>query len=458
MSTDGDPLGVGPSSDDPAPELLTAPAEGVPDVVDETSRYQQAIDLLAGGTGPVAIDAERAHAFRYGQCAYLIQLRRRGSGTVLIDPVTLAGAADPDSGAGRSGSRSDRTSPPSGRKQPVHHPSSTAAPADLSALADRIDDSEWIVHAATQDLPCLAELNLMPHRLFDTELAARLLGYPRVNLGTLMEEIFGIRLLKEHSAADWSTRPLPSQWLSYAALDVERLIELREALADQLSAAGKIAWAEQEFAWLAAGAGVPEQQRRDPWRRTSGLHRIRSRLGLAIVAQLWHARDRIACRIDLSPGRLLPDSGLIEAAGLSDPNRQAIANLPAFRRRPARRHLDSWASAVATALQMPERDLPPLHRSSNEPPQQARAWSGKDPRAAARLQRVRSGLQDKAVELNLPVANLLTPDHLRRLLWRPPEQITEETVDERLAGYGARPWQREQTVPLITRILIDPAG
>lgn len=453
MTASRDRSGADPSSDASAPlRLLEAPADGVPDVVDEASGYDRTVDILAGGTGPVAIDAERAHAYRYNHRAYLIQLRRQGAGTVLIDPVTLSGAGDAAAGSGTS-----KTSP-AGRRQPVHHPSSTVAPADLTGLATAIGEAEWIVHAATQDLPCLAELNLVPHRLFDTELAARLLGYPRVNLGTLMEEIFSVQLLKEHSAADWSTRPLPPDWLSYAALDVELLIELRQVLADRLDAAGKLAWAEQEFAWLAAEADVPVQQRRDPWRRTSGLHRIRSRLGLAVVAQLWHARDRIAYQIDLAPGRLLPDSALIEVASLGDPNRQTLAQLPAFRRRPARRHLDSWTDAVATALRMPERDLPPLRRGSDDPPQQARAWSGKDPEAAARLQRVRAGLQDKAVDLNLPVANLLTPEHLRHLLWRPPETVTEQTVDERLAGYGARPWQREQTVGLITRLLTHPDG
>ena len=93
-----------------------------------------------------------------------------------------------------------------------------------------------MLHAASQDLPCLAEIGYRPRRLFDTELAGRLLGYPRVGLGTLVEEVLGLALEKSHSAADWSTRPLPSEWLLYAALDVEVLVELRDALAQQLGA------------------------------------------------------------------------------------------------------------------------------------------------------------------------------------------------------------------------------
>lgn len=435
-------------------ELLTAPAGGVPEVIDDPVGLNKATDALAAGTGPVAIDAERAHGYRYTHCAYLIQLRRRGSDTQLIDPVALAPQIDSikrhRAADGSSSRHREQTHPP----HRVRHPRSTADPADLSELAEAIDDVEWVVHAATQDLPCLNEVNLVPHQLFDTEVAGRLLGYPRVNLGTLIEEVFSVRLLKQHSAADWSTRPLPPQWLTYAALDVELLVELRDALAEQLAATGKDEWARQEFASLAASGGAVGEVRPDPWRRTSGLHRIRSRRGLAIVAELWRTRDRIAHHTDLAPGRTLPDAGLIEAATLADPNRQAISDLPAFRRRPARHHLDSWAEAVGTALQLSERDLPPLHRHREEPPQ-PRSWSSKDPQAAERLNRIRSELTSRAGELQLPIENLLTPEYLRRLIWRPPEPISESSVNDRLAGYGARPWQREQTVPLITRSLTE---
>ena len=185
----------------------------------------EAIARLAAGNGPVAVDAERAHGFRYSQRAYLIQLRRAGAGTHLIDPIAFAPREERD-------------------------------PADLSALGAAIADAEWVIHAASQDLTCLYEVGMVPQTLFDTELAGRLLGYPRVALGTMVEELLGIRLLKEHSASDWSTRPLPAEWLTYAALDVELLLELRDLLAGQLQQSGKWEWAQQEFAALVAGAGV----------------------------------------------------------------------------------------------------------------------------------------------------------------------------------------------------------
>src|SRR5690606_42005271 len=96
-----------------------------------------------------------------------------------------------------------------------------------------------VLHAASQDLPCLLELGFRPRRIFDTELAGRLLGYERVGLGTMVENVLGLRLEKGHSAADWSTRPLPEAWLRYAALDVEVLVELRDALHRELTETGR---------------------------------------------------------------------------------------------------------------------------------------------------------------------------------------------------------------------------
>ncbi len=84
--------------------------------------------------------------------------------------------------------------------------------------------------------------------MFDTELAARLAGFERVGLASVVELLLGFTLEKGFSAADWSTRPLPQDWLRYAALDVELLIELRELLGAELERQGKLEWAEQEFA------------------------------------------------------------------------------------------------------------------------------------------------------------------------------------------------------------------
>jgi ribonuclease D len=401
-------------------ELLTTPIDGVPAIVTTPKALQETIDALRAGTGPVAVDAERAHGFRYSQRAYLIQLRRAGSGTHLVDPIAFG------------------------------------QPADLSRLSAAVSDGEWVIHAANQDLRCLYEVGLVPQALFDTELAARLLGFPRVALGTMIEELLGVRLLKEHSASDWSHRPLPEEWLIYAALDVELLIELRDQLATKLIETGKWPWAEQEFAALVASAGVGPEPRRDPWRRTSGIHHVHSRRGLAYVAELWYARDAIAQQLDKAPSKILPDAAITELAAHKHPDRATLRKIPAFTRRQARRAEATWLAALEAVAQMPDSALPPMHIPNDGPPQ-SRMWPAKNPGAAARLAAVRGELLTIAERYELPIENLITPDHLRRLAWRPPSPLTHESVDRALASLGARPWQRELTVGAITKSMIVTA-
>jgi ribonuclease D len=408
---------------DAEPALLTSPVDGVPPVVTTDAELAATMAALRAGSGPVAVDAERAHGFRYSQRAYLIQLRRAGSGTHMIDPVAFGSTAD------------------------------GGPPADLSTLSPAISDAEWVIHAASQDLSCLYEVGLVPEALFDTELAARLLGFPRVALSTMLEELLGVRLLKEHSAADWSTRPLPAEWLTYAALDVELLLELRDILHTRLVEAGKAEWARQEFAALVATAGVQPEPRPDPWRRTSGIHRVRTRRGLGYVAALWYARDAIAARLDRAPGKVLADVAISELAAHPAPGRAGMRQIPGFARRQARRFEADWLAAIEEVSRMRESELPPMHVFSEGPPQ-ARLWPAKDPIAAARLATVRVALLAIADDHGLPVENLLTPEHVRRLAWRPPSPLSEETVDATLAGYGARCWQRELTVSTVTPLLV----
>jgi ribonuclease D len=402
------------AAQEPPPRELTpllAPHDGVPEVVVDERRLVEAGRAIAAGTGPVGVDAERASGHRYGQKAYLVQLRRAGSGTWLIDPV--------------------------------------ACP-DLGPVADGIGDAEWVLHAATQDLPCLAQIGLRPARLFDTELGARLVGLPRVGLGAAVEHYLGLSLAKEHSAVDWSTRPLPEPWLRYAALDVEVLVELRDAVAADLEAQGKTEWARQEFEALLDFAGPPI--RVDPWRRTSGMHRVRKRRGLALVRELWQTRDRIAERRDTSPGRVLPDAVIVELANLAPTTPEQIAEVRELR--PARRNAKVWLDAIRRAQNLPESALPPLTLPGTGPPP-ARAWVEREPVAAARLAQVREEIAAFGTEHSVPVENILTPDVLRRLLWTPPADLSESGIAAALTALGARPWQVAITAPIIARACAD---
>ena len=406
---------VEPQTEPAVPEAEPAPLlvlrDGLPEVVDTDEGLAEASAALAAGTGPVAIDAERASGYRYSNRAYLIQLRREGAGTWLIDPIEMT---------------------------------------TLAPLQEALAGSEWILHAATQDLPCLREVGLTPTSLFDTELAGRLLGYPRVGLATLVETVLGQRMRKEHSAADWSTRPLPTPWLEYAALDVEVLIELRDHIAAELESAGKTEWARQEFEHL---LGFEPAVRVDAWRRTSGVHRLRGRRALGAARALWEARDAIAAERDVTPGRILPDSAIVVAATAMPIDRRTLLATQGFHGRGAGRYSATWVEALQRVREMTEDELPSRAPRGDGPPH-PRTWADREPAADRRFRAARESMLNLAEVHHLPVENLLTPDYLRRLMWAPP--ATRDPADlaaavrEQLAAYGARPWLAE----LVTGALV----
>lgn len=370
---------------------------------------------LAQGTGPVAVDTERASGYRYGQRAYLVQLRRRGSGTHLIDPIAIS---------------------------------------DFGPLIEVLDGPEWVLHSSTQDIPALRELGLRIRTLFDTELAARLLGLPRVGLAALCESELGFVLAKEHSAVDWSTRPLPEPWLRYAALDVELLLDLRDVLYERLVAQGKLEWEEQECrSIIDAPAPAP---RTDPWRRTSGIHKVRGPRRLAVVRELWFARDNLARTRDIAPGRLIPDSAIVAVAQALPISEEAMLSTQGFIGRAARSNSATWWQAIATALALPDDQCPTPPKGDGPPP--PRAWVDKYPAAALRWDHLRPSLLALADELGLPVENLLTPDLVRRLCFEPPKPATLETITEYLSSHGARPWQIAVTAGLFVSCFENAAA
>ena len=421
-SVDDTPVTVGDDGTDERPALvpLDTPRDGVPPVVADPEALAAVVDAFAAGTGPVAVDAERASGHRYGQRAFLVQLRREGAGTALVDPAALP---------------------------------------DLSSLGEAIADAEWVLHAASQDLPCLAEVGLRPALVFDTELGSRLAGFQRVGLAAVTEQLLGLSLAKEHSAVDWSTRPLPEPWLRYAALDVEVLVDVRDALAAELERQGKLEWAREEFA--AVAAAPPPAPRVDPWRRTSQLHRVRNRRQLAAVRELWLARDRLAQEQDVSPGRILPDSAIVAASVGTPATPKDLLETSGFTGRGARRHLTVWFDALTRARRLADADLPP-HTLPSEGPPPPRVWPERDPVAAGRLARCRAAVTAIGAEHALPVENLLTPDTLRRLAWSPPAGDGPDglpsvpAVEAFLRTHGARDWQVRLTAAALTACLPDP--
>ena len=382
-------------------------------VIDTPRGLAEASAMLAQGHGPVAVDVERASGFRYSQRAYLIQVFRRDGGLHLIDPPAVG---------------------------------------DLSPLQDAIGSEEWVLHAASQDLPSLREAELVPPRIFDTELASRLLGRERVGLGAVVEDVLGITLAKAHSAADWSTRPLPDSWLEYAALDVLHLIDVRDALVGELAEQGKTRIAEEEFQAVLDRPARPPRE--DPWRRLSGLHTVRGRRSLAVARELWQAREDYAQEVDTSPGRLLPDRAIV-AAVIADPaSKSELAALKEFTGRASRSQLDRWWAAFERGR---AETVLPVERVPGEGPPPPRAWADRNPEADARLKAARAAVDAIATDLGMPVENLLTPDLLRRVAWTPPEVVDAENIGSALRALGARAWQVGETAHAIADAFVAAA-
>ena len=379
-------------------------------VIDTREEYLAAVDALAHGHGPFAVDAERASGFRYSQRAYLIQVFRRGAGVFLFDPPALE---------------------------------------DFGELAEVMRHEEWILHAASQDLACLREVGLDPETIFDTELGARLAGLPRVGLATVVEDLLGIHLAKAHSAADWSTRPLPQGWLVYAALDVELLPDLRDRIAELLHASGKDEIARQEFAAVLERTAPVRQE---PWRRLSGMHALRTPRQLAIARALWTARDALAREVDTAPGRLVPDLSLVAAAKAQPASKRELAALKEFTGRASRRELDRWWAAIEAGAADAD---PPKMRGTGDGVPAPRLWADKNPEADRRLKLARAAVTARAEELEIPVENVVTPETLRRVAWDPPAELTPAAIGAALAEHGARPWQVEQLAGIVTAAFVE---
>ena len=402
---------------------LLTPSGGTPPVIATEAALTSAIAELKAGTGPFAVDAERASGFRYSARAYLIQIKRLGGGLHLIDPIAFG---------------------------PGHEL--------FVELNELLNTDEVILHASTQDLPCLRELGINPSHLFDTELGGRIAGLPRVGLGPLLESLMGVTLAKEHSAADWSTRPLPQEWLTYAALDVELLVELRDAMYGILNSTGKLQWAEQEFASILKAPPAPP--RIDPWRRTSGMHKIKRRDQLAIIRELWTTRDAIASAADIAGGKLLNDSAIIELS-LSAPKTKKEfekALRPLGLRARWLENYETWLAAIARAVAMNEDQWPPVRTNTdNLPP--IKLWRDKFPEKFAPLSHARALIEAIATANSIPIENLISPESIRRICWSPPAQSTqtrdEPAVRSALASLGARPWQIDLTAGALADALLE---
>lgn len=386
-------------------------------LVQTPEALKAAIAALREHDGWFGVDAERASGFKYSQRAYLIQINRADSDIFLIDPWSIAPKID--------------TTP-------------------FQELAGLLEEDAWILHAATQDLGCLAELGLRPKAIIDTELGSRIAGLPRVGLGSVVEHYLSLSLAKEHSAVDWSSRPLNQSWLEYAALDVDVLHELAAALLEDLENQGKTQFANEEFEHLLNFR--PKGEKQDKWRSMSGLHEVKDQRGLAIARALWQARETLAIKLDVAPGRLVPDSSISHVAKLQTKSRPELASDRLFSGRASRSYLDTWWEAIEVGRNTS--DLPPLRLPASGIPNH-RIWANKFPDAHKRLLACKEVMVTKSTELNIPQENLLTPDFLRQLCFEEIANPTPELISEKLLILGARSWQVDQLSAGLTKAIID---
>lgn len=396
------------------PRLVNKTSEPIPPVIDTSAALQDACMQISLGHGPVALDSERAGSFRYFQGAYLVQLRRAGAGTFLFDPQGFE---------------------------------------DLASLNEAIGKAEWILHDATQDMPCLAEIGMRPSLLFDTELAAKLLNFERFGLAAVTEQVLGITLAKEYSAVDWSTRPLPQDWLNYAALDVEFLVELREKLWLLLGEQNKDDWAEQEFEHLLYFE--PPAPKPDPWRHVPGSGRVHSPRNLAALRELWEAREDIAATENLAPTKVLSNPALIALAVCLPKGRRFMNSIEEYRHdRVGRERADVWYAALSRAYKLAAHDLPPRRapRRRGMVPD-SRNFTHNHPQEAERWHRLRDVVISRAADLDVHVEVMLEPCTVRRLAWVLPDNAAESQVLEVLHASEARPWQIENLLTGLVKAL-----
>lgn len=453
------------------PKLLKEPREGVPEVIDTLEAYKDYCSLLAAGSGPLAADAERASGFRYGHEDWLIQFKRKGAGIGLLDPIAL----------GKLG-------------------------VDWHEFNKAVGDAPWIIHDSMQDLPGFFDIGLRPRALFDTEIAAKLLGRKRFGLSSVTEYYLGLTLAKEHSAADWSYRPLPRDWRNYAALDVELLIELEEVMSGELKKQGKISWANQEFAHLLSKGAQKKAPHPNPWLRISHISVLmHDKIGLMIAKELWQKRDELARQYDIAPTLLLSDAAIIEAGKRKPSNSREFRSIRILNERvrihtgseqdkmferyaPIQRKIkpNVWKNVIEDAINRAksgEVAIIDYAQSSNDEddcgcsnessliaknvqdaqesqdvqesqaaPRSMKYWREHHPKRYERLQNVKRSLIKISEDTHTPSEVIIKPQIIRNLCWQ--DDVEHIDVKEFLDEQGARMWQSDLIAESVTRAIM----
>ena len=379
----------------------------------------------------MAVDAERAAMYRYSHANYIVQMKKRGTPIFLFDaPALLSLGADL---------------------------------SRLSALAPR-----WVLHDSIQDIPAFRQMGIVPPAIFDTQVACLFLGMERMGLSRCTEAFLGVSLEKEFATADWSLRPLPRPWRNYAALDVEFLLDIEELQERALREKGMRKWAEDEFSTILQ-RGVEGRERPDPWRGVANINALGpDRRGLAIVKELWEARDRVAKELDLAPGLVIKDETIIALALKKPKNEREFRETGAEERVkiertceldalfdryiPFQRHIKPkiWKEAVERAMGLEPSSLPmptaPPHKHGASVPNSMKIWEKRHPERLKRLERAMQAVRKAARSLDIAPVFLISPRLLREYFWMEPAGGDFEKF---LRSEGVNDWRLSVIVKVI---------
>ncbi len=312
---------------------------------------------------------------------------------------------------------------------------------ELRALGPIMADAavEKVFHAANYDIHCLRrDYNFAFRNLFDTHVAAQLLGYEQLGLDALLERLLGIAHSKRRQRDDWSRRPLAPEQLEYAAMDTHHLMQLRDVLEQQIREQGRLAWAHEEFESLAELEPQAREFDAEGYRQIKGSRNI-SLQQLAILRALYLLRDRYARELDVPPFKVLNNSVLMELAQKPPRSPRELFKRPGVSFRVARRYGGEIYRAIENARSEDPATLAVPTRNGGK---------GLSHEAKGRLEDLRRWRRAKAAELQLHVGVVFPGTVLETLAACPPADLAElEAIP------GMRRWRAREFGPEILTVL-----
>ena len=354
------------------------------------------------GAPLLAADTEAAGFHRYFDRACLVQISTRQD-TYVVDPLAIA---------------------------------------SLEALQPVFTDpaTEVVFHDADYDLRLLSrDFGITVQRLFDTKIAAQFLGEEAIGLAGLAAKYLGVELEKKFQRADWAQRPLSKEMLEYAAEDTRYLPALRDALHAELRSAGRLHWAEEEFAIQALVRGSAPVEDPEAYLKPRGSRDLAPR-ELAALRELHRWREDQARERDAAPFRVLSNEALVELARHMPASAAALAEIPGAPRSIVERHSRALLAAVKRARDLPEEDLPVRRRGPPRP--------RPDPDFEARVERLKGARDAAAEKLRLDRGFLMPRAQLEELAHERPQSLAEMGQMP-----GIRQWQVEALGEGVLKVL-----